>query len=202
MPSFLIVPSRWRFSNEKSAADCPLPLNITSTWSNWSTSVQLVLERVHFRMASDGVMGQLMPQHKYTTWATSHVTTALTTRATPSDKTFDTTWHRREIELTSCGDQVPVWNEEFIPIMLLEDVGEDLQGKTLLLTGLLAPLVGVHFGVGQVGVIVLVVCKETGTKMGERLLLLQRCHWSVSRALTALSFALLPSLSRRCRQKK
>lgn len=64
----------------------------------------------------------------------------------------------REIELTSCGDQVPVWNEEFIPIMLLQHVGEDLQGKTLLLSGLLAPLVRVHFGVGQVGVVVLVIC--------------------------------------------
>lgn len=51
--------------------------------------------------------------------------------------------------------------------MLLEDIGEDLQGKTLLLPGLLAPLVGVHLGVGQVCVIVLVVCEETGTRMGE-----------------------------------
>lgn len=42
--------------------------------------------------------------------------------------------------------------------MLLQHVGEDLQGKTLLLSGLLAPLVRVHFGVGQVGVVVLVIC--------------------------------------------
>ena len=41
--------------------------------------------------------------------------------------------------------------------MLLQHVGEDLQGKTLLLAGLLAPLVRVHFGVGQVGVVVLVI---------------------------------------------
>lgn len=54
--------------------------------------------------------------------------------------------------------------------MLLEDVGEDLQGKPLLFPGLLAPLVGVHFGVGEVSVIVLVVCENTGTKMGEILL--------------------------------
>lgn len=65
-------------------------------------------------------------------------------------------WER---ELTSCGDQVPVWNEEFIPIMLLQHVGEDLQGKALLLAGLLAPLVRVHFGVGQVGVVVFVICR-------------------------------------------
>lgn len=91
---------------------------------------------------------------------TRQVTTALTTRATPSDKNIrhnvTSPWER---ELTSCGDQVPVWNEEFIPIMLLQHVGEDLQGKTLLLPGLLAPLVRVHFGVGQVSVIVLVICR-------------------------------------------
>lgn len=86
--------------------------------------------------------------------------------------------------------------------MLLEDVGEDLQGKTLLFPGLLAPLVRVHFGVGQVSIIVLVVCEETGTKMGEKLLLLHRCHGSVTRALTAPSFALLLSLLSRCRQRK
>lgn len=86
--------------------------------------------------------------------------------------------------------------------MLLEDVGEDLQGKTLLLPGLLAPLVGVHFGVGQVSIIVLVVCEETGTKLGEILLLLHRRHGSVARALKAPSFLLLPALSSRCRQRK
>lgn len=43
--------------------------------------------------------------------------------------------------------------------MLLEHVGEDLQGKALLLSGLLAPLVRVHFGVGQVSVVVLVICR-------------------------------------------
>lgn len=86
--------------------------------------------------------------------------------------------------------------------MLLEDIGEDLQGKTLLLPGLLAPLVGVHFSVGQVSVIVLVVCEETGTKTSEILLLLHRRHGSVTKALTALSFALLHSLSSRCRRRK
>lgn len=44
--------------------------------------------------------------------------------------------------------------------MLLQHVGEDLQGKALLLSGLLAPLVRVHFGVGQVGVVVLVICRR------------------------------------------
>lgn len=145
-----------------------------------------------------------MHQHKYTTWATNkpcHRSTDNTSNTERQDIRHNVT-SPRERELTSCGDQVPVWNEEFIPIMLLEDVGEDLQGKTLLLPGLLAPLVGVHFGVGQVSVIVLVVYKETGTKMGEILLLLHRCHGSVPRALTGPSFALLPSLSSRCRQRK
>lgn len=115
-------------------------------------------------MAGDGLVGQIMPQTRMHCHEpqTRHVTAALTTRATPSDKTFDTNvTSPRERELTSCGDQVPVWNEEFIPIMLLEDVGEDLQGKALFLPGLLAPLVGIHFGVGQVRVIVLVVWEET-----------------------------------------
>lgn len=61
--SFPIVPSDCRFSYWKTAADCPQ--NITSTCSNWSTSVQPVLDRVHFRMAGDGLVGQLMPQHKH-----------------------------------------------------------------------------------------------------------------------------------------
>ena len=43
--------------------------------------------------------------------------------------------------------------------MLLQHVGEDLQGKALLLAGLLAPLVRVHFGVGQVSIVVLVICR-------------------------------------------
>lgn len=46
--------------------------------------------------------------------------------------------------------------------MLLQHVGEDLQGKALLLSGLLAPLVRVHFGVGQVSVVVLVICRQRG----------------------------------------
>jgi len=52
--------------------------------------------------------------------------------------------------------------------MLLQYVREDLQGKALLLSGLLAPLVRVHFGVGQVSVIVLVVCRrKTDNDVGE-----------------------------------
>lgn len=78
------------------------------------------------------------------TQATAHATT---TEQAPREKR----------ELTSCRDQVPVWNEEFIPIMLLQDIRQDLQGKALLLSGLLAPLVRVHFGVGQVRIVVLVI---------------------------------------------
>ena len=102
---------------------------------------------------------------------TRHGTTALTTRATPSHKEKENIRHNvtspRERELTSCGYQVPVWNEEFIPIMLLQHVGEDLQGKALFLPGFLAPLVGVHFGVGQVSVVVLVICRHTRGETGQ-----------------------------------
>lgn len=66
-------------------------------------------------------------------------------------------------ELTSCRDQVPVWNEEFIPIMLLQHVRKDLQGKALLLAALLAPLLWLHLGVRQVGIVVLVVCQQETT---------------------------------------
>lgn len=92
-----IVPSGCRLSHWKAAAD-HLP-NITSTWNNWSTSVRPVLG-VHFqngqwcsRWVSEchNTNTQHEPQ-------TRHVTAALTTQATPSDKTFDTTWHRRERE--------------------------------------------------------------------------------------------------------
>lgn len=65
-----------------------------------------------------------------------------------------------ERDLTSCWDQVPVWDEEFVPVMLLQDVRENLQGEAFLLTSLLVPLIGVHFGVGQVSIIVLVICEE------------------------------------------
>lgn len=51
--------------------------------------------------------------------------------------------------------------------MLLQYVREDLQGKALLLTGLLAPLVRVHFSVRQVSVVVLVICRQTGQTDGE-----------------------------------
>lgn len=64
----------------------------------------------------------------------------------------------RASQLTSCWDQVPVWNEEFIPIMLLQHVRKDLQGKAFLLAALLAPLLWLYLGIGQVGVVVLVVC--------------------------------------------
>lgn len=43
--------------------------------------------------------------------------------------------------------------------MLLQHVRKDLQGKALLLAALLAPLLWLHLGVGQVGVVVLVVCQ-------------------------------------------
>lgn len=86
--------------------------------------------------------------------------------------------------------------------MLLEDIRKDLQGKMLFLSGFLAPLVGVHFSVGQVSIIVLVICEQTRIKTGEILLLLHRRHRSVTRALMALSFVSLPSLSSRWRDKK
>lgn len=130
-----------------------------------------------------------------------HVTTAPTKRATPSDKTFDNLTSPRERELTSCGDQIPVWNEEFIPIMLLQNVWEDLQGETLLLSGLLAPLVWVHFGVGQVSVVVLVIWRETGTRTGELLLLL--CTRQTNEALWSSSlFISFITLLSRCRERK
>lgn len=51
--------------------------------------------------------------------------------------------------------------------MLLQHVGEDLQGKALLLAALLAPLLRLHLGVGQVGVVVLVVCEGGGGQQEE-----------------------------------
>lgn len=152
-------------------------------------------------MPSDGLVGQLMPQHKCTTWATNkacHRCTDNTSNTDRQDIRHNGT-SPRERELTSCGDQVPVWNEEFIPIMLLEDIRKDLQGKMLFLSGFLAPLVGVHFSVGQVSIIVLVICEQTRIKTGEILLLLHRRHRSVTRNLMALSFVSLLSLSSRCR---
>lgn len=149
---------------------------------NWSTSVQRVVRKKIKQNNNKKKKANLKMITLKQRWSyrssyvttqmhnrkpqTRQVTTALTTRATPSDKNIrhnlTSPWER---ELTSCGDQVPVWNEEFIPIMLLQHVGEDLQGKTLLLPGLLAPLVRVHFGVGQVSVVVLVIC---GWREGDR----------------------------------
>lgn len=40
--------------------------------------------------------------------------------------------------------------------MFLQHVREDLQGEAFLLSGFLTPLIGVHFGVGQVRIIVFV----------------------------------------------
>lgn len=58
--------------------------------------------------------------------------------------------------LTSCWDEVSIWDEEFVAIMFLQDIWEDLQGEALLLPGLLTPLVRVHFGVGQIRVVVFI----------------------------------------------
>lgn len=60
--------------------------------------------------------------------------------------------------LTSCWNEISIWDEEFVAVMFLQDVGEDLQGEALLLSGLLTPLVRVHFGVGQVRIVVFVCC--------------------------------------------
>lgn len=57
---------------------------------------------------------------------------------------------------TSGRNEVSVGNEEFVAVVFLQDVREDLQGEALLLTRLLAPLVRVHFGVGQIRIIVFV----------------------------------------------
>lgn len=59
-------------------------------------------------------------------------------------------------ELTSCWNEVSIWDEEFVAIMFLQDIREDLQGKAFLFPGLLTPLVRVHFGVGQVRIVVFV----------------------------------------------
>lgn len=123
-------------------------------------------------MGSDGLGGRVnfLPQHKCTTRATNKARHRCTDNTSNTERQDNVT-SPRERELTSCGDQVPVWNEEFIPIMLLEDIRQDLQSKVLFLSGFLAPLVGVHFGVGQVSVIVLVICTETRIKRAEILLL-------------------------------
>lgn len=44
--------------------------------------------------------------------------------------------------------------------MFLQDVRKDLQGKALLLPGLLTPLVRVHFCVWKIRIIVFVLCKR------------------------------------------
>lgn len=58
--------------------------------------------------------------------------------------------------LTSSRNEVSVGDEEFVAVVFLQDIREDLQGESLLLAGLLTPLVRVHFGVGQIRVIVFV----------------------------------------------
>lgn len=58
--------------------------------------------------------------------------------------------------LTSSWNEVSIWDEEFVAVMFLKDIREDLQGEAFLLPGLLTPLVRVHFGVGQVRIIVFV----------------------------------------------
>lgn len=64
--------------------------------------------------------------------------------------------------LTSCWNEVSIWDEEFVAVMFLQDIREDFQGKAFLLPGLLTPLVRVHFGVGQVRVVVFVFWKTEG----------------------------------------
>ena len=66
---------------------------------------------------------------------------------------------------TSGGDEVSVGDEQLVSVVFLQDVRQDLQGEAFLLPGLLAPLVWVHLGVGQVRIIVLVVWRETHTQM-------------------------------------
>lgn len=70
-------------------------------------------------------------------------------------------------ELTSSGNQIPVWDEEFIPIMFLQNIRKNLQGKTFLLPGLLAPLFQFHFSVGQICIIVLVFCETYKNSFNE-----------------------------------
>lgn len=63
-------------------------------------------------------------------------------------------------ELTSCWNQISIWDEEFVAVMFLQDIREDLQGEAFLLPGLLTPLVRVHFGVRQVRIVVFVFWKK------------------------------------------
>lgn len=58
--------------------------------------------------------------------------------------------------LTSSWNEVSVWDEEFVAIMFLKDIGEDFQGEAFLLPGFLTPLVRVHFSVGQVRIIIFI----------------------------------------------
>ncbi len=58
--------------------------------------------------------------------------------------------------LTSCWNEVSIWDEKFVAIMFLQDIRENLQGEAFLLPGLLTPLVRIHLGVGQVRIVVFV----------------------------------------------
>lgn len=69
--------------------------------------------------------------------------------------------------LTSCWNEVSVRDEEFVAVVFLQDVGQDLQGEAFLLPGLLTPLVRVHFSVGQVRVVVFVFWKTQGGNSDE-----------------------------------
>lgn len=73
--------------------------------------------------------------------------------------TLTHTLQRRQ--LTSSWDQVPVRNEEFIPIMLFQNVWQNLQCKMFLLSGFLTPLVWIHFSVGHVCIVVFIFLKHT-----------------------------------------
>lgn len=85
--------------------------------------------------------------------------------------------------LTSCWNEISIRDEEFVAVVFFKDIRQDLQSEALLLSGLLTPLVGVHFGVGQVCVIVFVFCKQRETKCGRGasllLIALEMCTFRV-----------------------
>lgn len=65
------------------------------------------------------------------------------------------------MQLTSSWDQVPVRNEEFIPIMLFQNIWQNLQCKMFFLSGFLTPLVWIHFSVGHVRIIIFIFLQHT-----------------------------------------
>lgn len=55
-------------------------------------------------------------------------------------------------------DEVPVGDEELVSVVFLQNIWEDLQCKLLLFTGAPVHRIQLHFGVGQICIILLVVC--------------------------------------------